>query len=123
MNVNLIYEQMGYNLQISQFTPLSFLYEVASKVFKLSQKGIELYYKSQIIACDQTLCSKYFQKFPIAVNIINIEKKLKHLIRSEKKLNTNISKSEFLAPKTTKKTKKKSFVKCLICGKKNAIIY
>lgn len=123
MNVNLIYEQMGYNLQISQFTPLSFLYEVASKVFKLSQKGIELYYKSQIIACDQTLCSKYFQKFPIAVNIINIEKKLKHLIRSEKKLNTNITKSEFLAPKTTKKTKKKSFVKCLICGKKNAIIY
>ena len=121
--MNLIYEQMGYNLQISQFTPLSFLYEVASKVFKISQKGIELYYKSQIIACDQTLCSKYFQKFPVAVNIINIEEKLKHLISPKKKSTTTTTKSEYLAPTTAKKTKKKVFVKCLICNKKNSIIY
>ena len=39
MNVNLVYQQTGYSFQISQFTPLSFIYEVANKVFHIEKKA------------------------------------------------------------------------------------
>ena len=75
MNVNLIYQQTGYSFQISQFTPLSFIYEVANKVFHIAQNSIKLFYKEQYIPNDQTYASNYFKKFPVIINILEMKKK------------------------------------------------
>jgi hypothetical protein len=122
MNVNLIFHQTGYSFQISQFTPLSFIYEVANKVFHFAQNSIKLFYKEQYIPNDQTYASNYFKKFPVIINILELKKSnnsndnnQKEKIIEEKLFN------ETFSEKT--KQKKKNFIKCQICLKKNSIFY
>jgi len=124
MNVNLIYQQTGYSFQISQFTPLSFIYEVANKVFHIEQNCIKLFYKEQYIPNDQTYASNYFKKFPVIINILEIKKKNnsndinnneKVKIIEEKQFNDTFSEKA--------KPRKKNFVKCQICTRKNSIFY
>ena len=52
MSVNLIYQQTGYRFQISQFTPLTFIYDVACKVFQITH-NIHIYYKEQLVPNEQ----------------------------------------------------------------------
>ena len=124
MNVNLIYQQTGYSFQISQFTPLSFIYEVANKVFHIAQNSIKLFYKEQYIPNDQTYASNYFKKFPVIINILEMKKKNtsndinnneKVKIIEEKQFNDTFSEKA--------KHRKKNFIKCQICTRKNSIFY
>ena len=113
MNVNLIYEKSGYNFQISSYTPLSFLYEVSNKVFKIPLQFIELYYKDQYIPKENQCASKIFKTFPITIKILDLRK-----TNSQ-----NFLSSSELPNKAISKLKKNFYVKCQICHHKDAILY
>ena len=123
MNVNLIYKQTGYSFQITQFTALSFIYEVTNKVFRIPIDSFKLFYKEQYIPNTQTQSSKYFKKFPIVINVLETKKSNhqseKSKTNEEKLLNETFSLSSSDKPKN----KKKNFIKCQICVKKNSIFY
>ena len=120
MNVSLIFQQTGYNFQISQFTPLSFIYEVARKVFQISSNNIKLFYKEQYVPNEQTYASNYFKKFPVIINIL--EKKDEDQSNNNEKAKTEEKIfNETLSEKT--KQKKKNYIKCQICSRKNSIFY
>jgi len=123
MNVNLIYKQTGYSFQITQFTALSFIYEVTNKVFRIPLESFKLYYKDQYIPNTQTKASEYLKKFPIVINVLEIKKQNhrneKSKTNDEKLLNETFSLSSSDKPKH----KKKNFIKCQICVKKNSIFY
>ena len=74
MNVNLIYKQTGYSFQITQFTALSFIYEVTNKVFRIPIGSFKLFYKEQYIPNTQSQVSDYFKKFPIIINVLENKK-------------------------------------------------
>jgi len=76
MNVNLIYKQTGYSFQITQFTALSFIYEVTNKVFRISIGIFKLFYKEQNIPNTQSQASEYFKKFPIEINVLENKKSI-----------------------------------------------
>ena len=122
MNVNLVYQQTGYSFQISQFTPLSFIYEVASKVFHIQGNNIKLFFKEQYVPNEQTYASNYFKKFPVIINILENKKTIQS--------NNNNEKAKIIEEKTFNETfsekakqKKKNFIKCQICNRKNSIFY
>ena len=122
MNVNLIFQQTGYSFQISQFTPLSFIYEVASKVFHIPGNAIKLFFKEQYVPNEQTYASNYFKKFPVIINILENKKSIQS--------NNNNEKAKIIEEKTFNETfldkakqKKKNFIKCQICNRKNSIFY
>ena len=118
MNVNLIYHQTGYSFQISQFTPLSFIYEVANKVFHIEQNSIKLFYKEQYIPNDKNYASNYFKKFPVIINILEVKKSNNSNDNNQKeKIIEEKSFSETFLEKT--KQKKKKFHKMSnMCKKK-----
>ena len=122
MNVNLVYQQTGYSFQISQFTPLSVIYEVASKVFHIPGNNIKLFFKEQYVPNEQTYASNYFKKFPVIINILENKKTIQS--------NNNNEKAKIIEEKTFNETfsekakqKKKNFIKCQICNRKNSIFY
>jgi len=121
MNVSLIFHQTGYNFQISQFTPLSFIYEVAHKVFHIPADNIKLFFKEQYIPNEQTYASIYFKKFPVIINVL--EAKITEQSNPDEKAKITEEKIyiETIAEKI--KQKKKNFIKCQICTKKNSIFY
>lgn len=123
MNVNLIYKQTGYSFQITQFTALSFIYEVTNKVFRIPIDSFKLFYKKQYIPNTQAQSSEYFKKFPIVINVLETKKSNhqseKSKTNEEKLLNETFSLSSSDKPKN----KKKNFIKCQICVKKNSIFY
>ena len=120
MDVNLIYQKTGYSFQISKFTPLSFIYEVSCKVFRLPLENIKLFFKDQFVPNDHSYASDYFKKFPVIINIMEIKKS--NLINNEKpKGNEEKIFNETLSEKA--KQKKKNFIKCQICDRKNSIFY
>ena len=120
MNVNLIYQQTGYSFQISQFTPLSFIYEVANKVFHIPADNVKLFYKEQYVPNEQTYASNYFKKFPVIINIL--ETKSAQTNANEKaKASEEKTFTETFSEKV--KQKKKNFIKCQICNRKNSIFY
>ena len=114
MNVNLIYEKTGYNFQISPYTPLSFLYEVSNKVFKIPLQFIELYYKNQFVPNESQCASKVFKSFPITIKILDLRK-----ANPETFLSPRDSKNKM----TNSKLKKNVYIKCQICHHKDAILY
>ena len=121
MNVNLIFKQTGYNFQISQYTPLSFIYEVAYKVFRIPPNSIKLFYKEQHVPNEQIYASIYFKKFPVIINILEI-KELSSSNQNEKIKSTEEKTfSDTFSDKA--KHKKKNFIKCQICTRKNSIFY
>ena len=120
MNVSLIFQQTGYNFQISQFTPLSFIYEVAHKVFQIPANKIKLFYKEQYVPNEQTYASNYFKKFPVIINILEI-KNVDQSNNNEKEKTEEKIFIETLSEKT--KQKKKNYIKCQICSRKNSIFY
>ena len=123
MNVNLIYKQTGYSFQITQFTALSFIYEVTNKVFRIPIGSFKLFYKEQYIPNTQSQVSDYFKKFPIIINVLENKKpnhqNEKSKTNEEKLLNETLS----LSSSDKQKQKKKNFIKCQICVKKNSIFY
>ena len=111
MNVNLIYKQTGYKLQITEFTALSFIYEVTNKVFRIPIESFKLFYKEQYIPNTQSQASEYFKKFPIIINVL------------ENKKPNHQNETFSLSSSDKQKLKKKHFIKCQICAKKNSIFY
>ena len=120
MNINLIFKQTGYSFQISQFTPLSFIYEVAYKVFHIPLNKIKLFFKEQYVPNEQTYASNYFKKFPVIINILEIKETIQ-LNPNEKAKMTE--EKTFTEAFTEKKQKKKNYIKCQICNRKNSIFY
>ena len=123
MNVNLIYKQTGYSFQITQFTALSFIYEVTNKVFRIPIGSFKLFYKEQYIPNTQSQVSDYFKKFPIIINVLENKKpnhqNEKSKTNEEKLLNETLS----LSYSDKQKQKKKNYIRCQICVKKNSIFY
>ena len=122
MNVNLVFQQTGYSFQISQFTPLSFIYEVASKVFHIPGNSIKLFFKEQYVPNEQTYASNYFKKFPVIINVLENKKPIQsNNINEKAKITEEKSFNETFSEKA--KQKKKNFIKCQICNRKNSIFY
>lgn len=107
MNVNLIYKQTGYSFQITQFTALSFIYEVTNKVFRIPIGSFKLFYKEQYIPNTQSQVSDYFKKFPIIINVLENKKpnhqNEKSKTNEEKLLNETFSLSSSDKQKQKKK--------------------
>jgi hypothetical protein len=120
MNINLIFKQTGYSFQISQFTPLSFIYEVANKVFHIPLNKIKLFFKEQYVPNEQTYASNYFKKFPVIINILEIKETIQ--LNPNEKVKMTEEKT-FTETFTEKKQKKKNYIKCQICNRKNSIFY
>ena len=122
MNVNLVFQQTGYSFQISQFTPLSFIYEVACKVFHIPGNTIKLFFKEQYVPNEQTYASNYFKKFPVIINILENKKSTQPININEKaKIIEEKTFTETFSEKA--KQKRKNFIKCQICNRKNSIFY
>ena len=126
MSVNLIYQQTGYRFQISQFTPLTFIYDVACKVFQITH-NIHIFYKDQLVPNEQIYSSNFFKKFPVTLNIIEIKKTTQQNQSSKSKsIDDKNGKDVTLSTSSLfelNKPKKKNFIKCQICLKKNSIFY
>ena len=105
MDVSLIHQQTGYNFQISEFSLLSFIYEVASKVFQIKINSIELYYQEKLIPNNEINALQYFKNFPVLIQVKDLTKA------------GSTSKADQKYPK------KKHFVKCQICRIKKSIFY
>ena len=105
MDVSLVHLQTGYNFQISKFSLLSFIYEVASKVFKIQINSIELYYQEKLVPNSDTNALQYFKNFPILIQVKDLTK-AGSTIKTEKK-----------------RSRKKHYVKCQICRQKKSIFY
>lgn len=126
MSVNLIYQQTGYRFQISQFTPLTFIYDVACKVFQITH-NIHIFYKDQLVPNEQIYSSNFFKKFPVTLNIVEIKKPAQQNQSSKSKNiddknGRDVTQSSSSLPETNK-PKKRNFIKCQICLKKNSIFY
>ena len=119
MNINLIYNQTGYSFQISQYTPLSFIYEVANKVFRIPANTFKLFYKEQYVPNEQITASIYFKKFPVIINIVQ----LKEIIPSNTNEKIKIIEEKSFSDFEKAKQRKKNFIKCQICYRKNSIFY
>ena len=74
MDVSLVHQQTGYNFQISEFSLLSFIYEVASKVFQIKINSIELYYQEKLVPNSEINALQYFKKFPILIQVTDLTK-------------------------------------------------
>ena len=121
MNVSLIFKQTGYNFQISQFTPLSFIYEVSNKVFHIPINTFKLFFKEQYVPNEPTYASSYFKKFPVIINILESKNNDKSNFNEKTKTKEEKSFLETYSEKV--KPKKKNYIKCQICNKKNSIFY
>ena len=126
MSVNLIFQQTGYRFQISQFTPLTFIYDVACKVFQITH-NIHIFYKDQLVPNEQIYSSQFFKKFPVTLNIVEIKKPAQQNQSSKSKNiddknGRDVTHSSSSLPETNKH-RKKNFIKCQICLKKNSIFY
>ena len=105
MDVSLIHQQTGYNFQISKFSLLSFIYEVASKVFKIRINYIELYYQEKLVPNSDTNAFQYFKNFPIIIQV------------------KDLSQAGATVKTDKRKAKRKHYVKCQICRLKKSIFY
>ena len=105
MDVRLVHQQTGYIFQISKFSLISFIYEVASKVFKIQINSIELYYQEKLVPNSDTNALQYFKNFPILIQVKDLTK-AGSTIKTEKK-----------------RSRKKHYVKCQICRQKKSIFY
>ena len=119
MNVNLIFRQTGYNFQISQYIPLSFIYEVTHKVFHIPANNVKLFYKKQYVPNDTTLASNFFKIFPVIIDVLDDKKSCQKNINEKSKISEDKAYIETYSE--TIKQRKKFFIKCQICTKKNSI--
>lgn len=118
MDVNLIYHKTGYRFQISKYTPLSFIYEVAIKVFQL-ENIIHIFHKGKLVPYEPINSSNYFITFPVTLNVVEERKTLNQNL----KFKTIEEKNNKEPNKQTEKKKKKNFIKCQICNRKNSIFF
>ena len=105
MDVRLVHQQIGYIFQISKFSLISFIYEVASKVFKIDINSLELYYQEKLVPNSDTNALQYFKNFPILIQVKDLTK-AGSTIKTDKK-----------------RSRKKHYVKCQICRQKKSIFY
>ena len=130
MNVNLIYQKTGYSFEISKYSSLSYIFEVASKVFKIPIKDIKMYFKKTTIPNDGSNALEYFKVFPIIIHIFDKTKNRKKLLENLEKIKSNIKLIKKQKQKEKEKDKekeaqlkKKFFIDCQICKRKNSILY
>ena len=126
MNVNLIYHKTGYSFEISKYSSLSYIFEVASKVFKIPIKDLKMYFKNTTIPNDGSNALEYFKVFPIIIHVFDKTKNRKKLLENLEKIKTNIKLIKKQKEKEKEKEveiKKSFFIDCQICKRKNSIIY
>ena len=128
MNVNLFYGNSGYNLEITKTTTISYIYKVASKVFKIPLNNFQLMNDNTLIPNNSNLITDYIKNgksFSLTIkeksNNNNGEETNKG---SEDDKQTTKSFSSFPKSGMSKiLLKKKHFLNCQICHKKKAIVY
>ena len=128
MNVNLFYGNSGYNLEITKTTTISYIYKVASKVFKIPLNNFQLMNDNTLIPNNSNLITDYIKNgksFSLTIkeksNNNNGEETNKG---TEDDKQTTKSFSSFPKSGISKiLLKKKHFLNCQICHKKKAIIY
>jgi hypothetical protein len=81
---------------------------------------IKLFFKEQYVPNEQTYASNYFKKFPVIINILEIKETIQ--LNPNEKVKMTEEKT-FTETFTEKKQKKKNYIKCQICNRKNSIFY
>lgn len=83
MNVTLYYLTNKHNFDVYQSSPLSYFYEIASKVFQLQKNTIMLLYQSHHLPNDEMIIvSNYFKEVSsISIHVKSIELKLPNVKR------------------------------------------
>ncbi len=129
MNVTLVYKNQEYNLELMKKIPLSYLYKKTEEKFKLPQNDIELYFNDLYIPNSNKPSMDFFKEIKTCrIDIKYKNASLNTTLNKEKNDNLLKGKSSFFPSLkklnlTNKKKKKKHFITCQLCKKKDSIIY
>ncbi len=128
MNVNLVYGNSGYNLEITKTTSISYIYKVASKVFKIPLNNFQLMNDNTLIPNNSNLITDYIKNgksFSLTIkeksNNNNGEETNKGSEDDKQTTKSFSSSPKFGMSKML--LKKKHFLNCQMCHKKKAIVY
>ena len=129
MNVTLVYKGQEYNLELMKKIPLSYLYKKTEEKFKLPQNDIELYFNDLYIPNSNKPSMDFFKEIKTCrIDIKYKNASLNTTLNKEKNDNLLKGKSSFFPSLkklnlNNKKKKKKHFITCQLCKKKDSIIY
>ena len=129
MNVTLVYKNQEYNLELMKKIPLSYLYKKTEEKFKLPQNDIELYFNDLYIPNSNKPSMDFFKEIKTCrIDIKYKNASLNTTLNKEKNDNLLKGKSSFFPSLkqlnlNNKKKKKKHFITCQLCKKKDSIIY
>ena len=129
MNVTLVYKGQEYNLELMKKIPLSYLYKKTEEKFKLPQNDIELYFNDLYIPNSNKPSIDFFKEIKTCrIDIKYKNASLNTTLNKEKNDNLLKGKSSFFPSLkklnlNNKKKKKKHFITCQLCKKKDSIIY
>ena len=128
MNVNLVYNNSGYNIDLLKNTLTSYLYNVANTIYEIPLENIQLYYDSKLIPNNSKLLTDYItiNSKSIKVTVLNKEEKeIDSLFIEQKKSPKNVllKKKKKVTSSSAISKLTKEYIKCQICNKKNAILY
>ena len=129
MNVTLVYKGQEYNLELMKKIPLSYLYKKTEEKFKLPQNDIELYFNDLYIPNSNKPSMDFFKEIKTCrIDIKYKNASLNTTLKKEKNDNLLKGKSSFFPSLkqlnlNNKKKKKKHFITCQLCKKKDSIIY
>ena len=129
MNVTLVYKNQEYNLELMKKIPLSYLYKKTEEKFKLPQNDIELYFNDLYIPNSNKPSIDFFKEIKTCrIDIKYKNASLNTTLNKEKNDNLLKGKSSFFPSLkqlnlNNKKKKKKHFITCQLCKKKDSIIY
>ena len=125
MNITLVYKDQEYSLESTNTIPLSYLYKKSEEKFKLPQNEIELYLNDLYIPNSNKAVIDFFKE----AKKYRIDIKNKNSSLNKEKNNNYLKEKSSFFPSilklnlNNKKRKKKHFIKCQVCKKKDSIFY
>ena len=125
MNITLVYREQEYSLELMNTIPLSYLYKKSEEKFKLPQNEIELYLNDLYIPNSNKAVLDFFKE----TKKYRIDIKNKNSSLNKEKNNNYLKERSSFFPSilklnlNNKKRKKKHFIKCQVCKKKDSIFY
>ena len=139
MNITLIYNESKFNIDILNDTPCQYLYNMATKIFRLPLSKIKLFYKNKEIENNSRLVftvlgqidPENYSSTPtiIVEKIQNSSTSLNPMLSTKTSgenlppLNTRMSESSKLNNRNSSKKKYPGAMLCQICNHKNSIYY
>ena len=125
MNITLVYKDQEYSLELMNTIPLSYLYKKSEEKFKLPQNEIDLYLNDLYIPNSNKAVIDFFKE----AKKYRIDIKNKNSSLNKEKNNNYLKEKSSFFPSilklnlNNKKRKKKHFIKCQVCKKKDSIFY